>query len=122
MDLAKLIRKAEFRAAVVSVLVGLWMLLQTILAHLEGLGGAAWIFGVPALLFLGLAVPVYRGSDEAALAVVGIFLLLMLITVLAGGLRALFPWPAIMAAMLWAGMHGVFAQSAGPTRLRVRRR
>jgi predicted branched-subunit amino acid permease len=113
MDRAKPNRNPEDRwTAVVSAINGLYWLVQGVLAHLDGLGWAAWMFAVFALIFLGLAVPVYRGSDEAALAVVGTFLVLMLISVLAAGFRALFPWQVIMAAMLWVARRGGFAQGA----------
>jgi hypothetical protein len=114
MDLAKPNRNAQdpgaFWTAIVSAVIGFYMLAQGVLSHLEGLGAGAWLFGVLALIFFALAVPVYRGSDEAALAVVGVFLLLMFISVLAAGFRALFPWQLIMAAMLWVAMRGGFTQ------------
>ena len=122
MDPGKPNRNAELRAAVVSALVGLYWLVQGILSYREGLGSAAWIFIVIALVFLGLAVPIYRGSDGAALAVAGTFVVLMLFTVLAGGVRALFPWPVVMAVMLGAGMYGVLAPGSSLSAWRARRR
>jgi apolipoprotein N-acyltransferase len=118
MDLGRLNRNAKerngVRAAIATVFIGLFMLVQSLLAALEALDGTAWIFGVPALIFFGLAVPVYGGSDDAALAVIGIFLLLMVLAALIGGLKILFPWPLIMAVVLWAGMRGVSVPSARP--------
>lgn len=108
MELAKPSRSAEdrrvVRAAIASAIPGLYMAVQGILAHLEGQEGAAWMFGAFAVVFLALAVGVYRGSDTAELAVVVAFGLFVFITVLAAGLRALFPWQLIMAVLLWAGM------------------
>lgn len=100
------------RAAIATVLIGLFILGQGILADLEGVGGGLW-YGV-ALVFFVLAVPVYLGSDEAGLAVIGIWLMLVFLTVMLGGLKMLFPWPMIMAAVLWAGMRGVPMQNARP--------
>ena len=100
------------RAAIATAFIGLFMLVQGILADREGAGGAVWY--VIALIFLGLIVPVYRDSDEAALAAIGLFLLLMVLAVMIGGMKILFPWPMIMAAVLWGGMRGVPMQNARP--------
>lgn len=116
MKLGRLARNAKernpVRAATATVLIGLFMLGQGVLADLEGVGGGIF-YGI-ALVFFGLAVPVYLGNDEAGLAVIGIFLLLVVFTVLIVGMKILFPWPMIMAAVLWAGMRGVPMQNARP--------
>lgn len=57
---------------------------------------------------------VYRDSDEAGLAVIGLWILLVVLTVMIGGLKMLFPWPMIMSVVLWAGMRGVPMQNARP--------
>jgi hypothetical protein len=122
MKLGRLARNAKernpVRAAIATVLIGLFILGQGILADLEGIGGGIF-YGI-ALVFFGLAVPVYLGSDEAGLAVIGIWLLLVVLTVMVGGLKMLFPWPLIMAAVLWAGMRGVPMQNARPPASRAR--
>ena len=100
------------RAALATAFIGLFMLVQGILADMERLGDGSGIFYVIALIFLGLAVPVYLGNDEAALAVIGIFLLLMVLAALLVGIKILFPWPMVMAAVLWAGMRGVSVPNA----------
>jgi glucose dehydrogenase len=116
MNLGRLTRNAKernpVRAALATIFIGLFMLVQGILADLEGLGGGLY-YGI-ALLFFVLAVPVSRDSDEAGLAVIGIWLLLMVLVVMLTGLRFLFPWPLIMAAVLWAGMRGVPMRNARP--------
>lgn len=118
MDLAEPKRNAEdrrvVRAAIASAIPGLYMAVQAILAHLEGVGGG--FFAVFALIFFGLAVGVYRGSDMAELLVVVAFAVVVFIIVLAAGLRALFPWQVIMAVLLWAGMRD------GPSACRPGRR
>jgi hypothetical protein len=116
VKLGRLSRNAKeripVRAAIATVFIGSFMLVQGILSSQEGQGGE--IFYVIAAIFFGLAVPVYRGSDEAGLAVIGIFVLLMVLVVMISGLKILFPWPMIMAAVLWAGMRGVPVQNARP--------
>lgn len=123
MKLGRLNRNAKernpVRAAIATAFIALFMLGQGILADLEGIGGGIW-YGV-GLVFVGLAVAVYLGSDEAGLAVIGIFLLLVILTVMIGGLKMLFPWPMIMAAVLWAGMRGVSAPNAPPPASGARR-
>lgn len=117
MKLGRLSRNAKernpVRAALATVVIGLFILGQGILADREGIGGGLW-YGV-ALVFFVLAVPVFRGNDEAGLAVIGLWILLVILTVMVGGLKMLFPWPLIMGAVLWAGMRGVPVRSAGPT-------
>ena len=126
MKLGRLSRNAKernpVRAAIATVLIGLFILGQGILADLEGIGGGLW-YGI-ALVFFALAVGVFLGSDEAGLAVIGLWILLVFLTVMIGGLRMLFPWPIVMGLVLWAGMRGVPVQnapspragSAGPVR------
>jgi hypothetical protein len=117
MKLGRLHRNAKernpLRAAIATVLIGLFILGQGILADLEGIGGGLW-YGV-ALVFFALAVPVFLGSDEAGLAVIGLWILLVVLTVMVGGLKMLFPWPMIMAVVLWAGMRGVPMQNPRPS-------
>jgi hypothetical protein len=109
MKLGGLSRNAKernpLRAAISTVLIGLFVLGQGILADLDGIGGGLW-YGV-ALVFFVLAVPVFLGNDEAGLAVIGFWILLVVLTLMVGGLKMLFPWPLIMGAVLWAGMRGV---------------
>lgn len=116
MKLGRLSRNAKernaVRAAIATAFIGSFMLVQGILASMEGQGGE--VFYAIALIFFALAVPVSRGNDEAGLAVIGIFVLLMVLLVLISGLRFLFPWPLIMALVLWAGMRGVPVQNARP--------
>ena len=110
MDPARLNRNTVDRSsvwvAIVAAIIGLYMLVQGVLFHLEEPGSVTWIFVVIGLIFIALAVPVYRGSDEAAVAVAWAFLMLMLFVLLAGGFRALLPWPAIMAVILVVAMRG----------------
>ncbi|WP_420129167.1 hypothetical protein [Longimicrobium sp.] len=122
MKLGRLSRNARernpVRAAIATVLIGLFILVQGIQADMEGIGGGLW-YGV-ALVFFALAVPVYAGSDEAGLAVIGIFILLVVLVVMITGPRILFPWPLIMGAVLWAGMRGVATRNPNPPASRAR--
>jgi hypothetical protein len=116
MKLGRLARNAKernpVRAAIATAFIGLFILGQGILADLEGTGGGIF-YGI-ALIFFALAVPVFLGNDEAGLAVIGIWLLLVFLTLMIGGLKILFPWPMIMAAVLWVGMRGVPMKNARP--------
>lgn len=119
MDLGKINRDAEDRSVVwaagVTALLGFSALLSGGAAFLDGdvLGGRVGV--LVAIVFLALAVGVYRGSRAAAVAVVSLFILQAAINFLAFGLAGMGPvWTAIMGAVLWAGMRGVFAQAARP--------
>jgi nitrate/nitrite transporter NarK len=116
MTLGRLSRNAKernpVRAAIATAFIGIFMLVQGILADREGTGGSVWY--VIALIFFALVVPVWRDNDEAEVAVIGIFLLLMALAVFIGGMKILFPWPLVMGVVLWAGMRGVPVQNARP--------
>lgn len=126
MDLGKINRDAEDRsvvwAAAVTALLGLTALLGAGASRLEGdvLGGRVGILA--ALVFFALAYGVYRGSRAAAVAAVVLFVLRAALSFLAFGVTGMSPlWTVILGALLWAGMRGVFAQSARPPASRPRR-
>jgi|GEM_PF-6546604 len=116
MDLGKINRNAEDRsvvwAAVVTAFLGVAAGLSALFAQLNGRVLDAGIEWVVAILYCGLAFGVYRGSRAAAVAVVTLYLLNVLLSLLAFGLRGVGLMTVVLGVVLWAGMRGVFAQAA----------
>jgi hypothetical protein len=116
MDLGKINRNAEDRsvvwAALVTAFLGVAAGLSALFAQLNGRGLDAGIQGVIAIVYCGLAFGVYRSSRAAAVAVVTLYLLNVLLSLLAFGLRGIGLMTIVLGVILWAGMRGVFAQAA----------
>jgi hypothetical protein len=116
MDLGRLNRNAEDRsvvwAALVTAFLGIAAGLSALFAHLNARVLDAWIQGVIAIVYCGLAFGVYRGSRAAAVAVVTLYLLNVLLSLLAFGLRGVGILTVVLGVILWVGMRGVFAQAA----------
>lgn len=98
-----------------TALVGVNALLLAIFAHLK----IEFQLGVPiALAYFGLAYGIRRGSRGAAVATVAAFAAQAAINLVVHGLDpARLLWMAVLGAVLWSGMRGVFARSravAGP--------
>ena len=117
MDLGKLVRDEEDRsvrnAALVATLLGLATLIGGLLS-LEESGGATVVVVVIGLVQLGLAYGLYRGSRACAVAVLALFVVDRVVTVLATGAVGLgfLVWTVIFGALLYGGMRGTFAQGA----------
>jgi hypothetical protein len=116
MDLGKIVRNSEDRsvgwAAVVTAFMGVATGLSALFAQLNGRVLDARIGWVIAIVYWGLAFGVYRGSRAAAVAVVTLYLLNVLLSLLAFGLRGIGLMTIILGVILWDGMRGVFAKAA----------
>jgi hypothetical protein len=116
MDLGKINRNSEDRsvvwAAVATAVLGVGTGLSALFSQLNGRALDARIEWVIAIIYCGLAFGVYRGIRAAAVAVITLYLLMVLLSLLAFGLRGVGLMTIVMGVILWTGMRGVFAQAA----------
>jgi hypothetical protein len=116
MDLGKLNRDAEDRsvvwAALVTAFLGVATGVSGLFSHLNGRSLDARIEWVVAIVYCALALGVHRGSRAAAVAVVTLYLLNVLLSLMAFGLRGVGLVTVVLGVVLWAGMRGVFARRA----------
>ncbi|MET0398664.1 MAG: hypothetical protein ABW277_17880 [Longimicrobiaceae bacterium] len=117
MDLGKLVRDEDDRdvrkAALVASVLGLATLISGVLS-LRETGGAASLVVVIGLVQLGLAFGLYRGSRACAVAVLALFALDRVVTLLSLGGAGLgfLVWTLIFGGLLYGGLRGTFAQNA----------
>ena len=117
MDLGKLVRGEEDRSVQVAALVAALLGLATLIGGLLSLGTSGvsgWVVVAIGIVQLGLAYGLYRGSRACAVAVLALFVIDRVVTVLAAGAVGLgfLIWTAIFGALLYGGMRGTFARNS----------